>query len=227
MPLPTPTPQPPSVPPPVPTPSHRLLTTIVSQPPKGVDGLRWSVDSSKIYVGVSRVYVSPKLVGESPFLLLNIQSDSGSISHPLVPTNSSGWFKVPYGETCLSGINGNIKISITDPNNELITTRYPMWRAKEDYKEISKGLVDPESGIAVPFTHSQTLPLPSSPKETEGEVSTDKEDAGDLETEEDHEETGGEHEETGREVKESVPQITEGFLLLNDYSVVTFLTHRV
>jgi hypothetical protein len=132
------------------TPTSTVLNTLTSSPEKGTDGLRWNFEANTPLLGISRVRIPHMYVHQHPYLLLKLTNDEYSITHPLIHTFDN-WYEIPQGKKCLSNIQGDFQITITDPNHQVIPTRVPLKDARNTHTLYTQGFINPETGVALPM----------------------------------------------------------------------------
>lgn len=212
--------------PPIPTPTQstsftnthpRLITTLVSSPGKGTDGLRWEHTTPAQLCGVSRVRIPYMFVSKYPYLLLQISNSMHTITHPLIHTTGD-WFEVPKGANCLNGMTGPFKITITSPDRDIISTRFPLKEAVESHSLYTIGCVDPTTGVSV-------TDYVDNRGETKGDREGSKETKGDREGSDETKE----NREGSEETKEDREETKGGdvILLFEDHAIVVFFLSHV
>lgn len=126
------------------------FTTIISSPEMGSNGLRWetTIGSDKALVGINRVRIPYDIVMDHPYLLLIVKTDTQTYTHVL-EHHKEDWYNVINGKRCLAGIRGKITFTITDPDEQVISTMVSMKTAKTHYyNRFAKALIDDSTGIA-------------------------------------------------------------------------------
>ena len=135
--------------------SFEPVSTLISSPNKGSDGLRWEFESNSPVLGITHVYLPHLFVKHHPYLLIHIVNDGMSMTHPLIHS-SDNWYKVPNGKNLLGRLSGSFRLSITDPDGEVIRTRYTLKEAQNNHTFYTKAVIDPKTGIAHTFDDMKT-----------------------------------------------------------------------
>ena len=135
--------------------SFEPTSTLISFPNNGSDGVRWGFDSKSPVLGITYVHLPHLFVKDYPYLIINVVNDGITMSHPLIHT-SGNWYQVPKGNKCLGGLIGSFRVSITDPNGEVLRTKYTLKEAQENHTFYTKAVIDPRTDIAHTFDDIQT-----------------------------------------------------------------------
>lgn len=135
--------------------SFEPTSTLISFPNNGSDGVRWGFDSKSPVLGITYVHLPHLFVKDYPYLIINVVNDGITMSHPLIHT-SGNWYQVPKGNKCLGGLTGSFRVSITDPNGEVLRTKYTLKEAQENHTFYTKAVIDPRTDIAHTFDDIQT-----------------------------------------------------------------------
>lgn len=127
--------------------SFEPVSTFISSPDKGTDGLRWEFESKSPILGITYVRLPHLFVSRLPYLLIHITNDGTIMKHPLIHTTEN-WYKVPNGKNCLGRLTGSFRVSITDPDGEVIRTKYTLREAQNNHTFYTKAVIDPKTDIA-------------------------------------------------------------------------------
>lgn len=142
------TPRPPDIPPP--HNSFEPTSTLISSPNNGSDGLRWEFETKSPVLGITHVHLPYLFVKKYPYLIINIENDGITMSHPLIHTTDN-WYRIPDGKKCLGRLSGTFRVSITDPDNEIIRTKYTLKEVQNNHTFYTKAVIDPRTDIAYTF----------------------------------------------------------------------------
>jgi hypothetical protein len=190
-------------------------TTVVSEPTKGSDSLRWEFNTNNTLRGVSRVRIPHDFVKQYPFLLFQIANDDITITHPLIHVHND-WYEIPYGHKCLMNLSGRFHITITDPDGSVLSTRLPLKEAKSYNVH---GFIHPNTGIALPADYTPTATtkptVTTEPTATTEPTVTTGDDTDD--------EDGKDNEVTIHERDDNTVGLEDDVILLfGDHSIVVF-----
>jgi hypothetical protein len=199
------TPRPPSTSPPPLEPVTGPVSTLITSPEKGTDGLRWEFTTESNVLGITQVHIPHMFVNQYPYLLITITNNDTitTMTHPLIH-KIGNWYDIPNGEKCMGNLSGSFRITITDPDGDIIPTRFTLKEAQENHTLYTKAVIHPDSGIAYSFEDTQT-----------------------NKKEPDHETEGDTKEDTEQETKEESKMTPDDdvILLFEDHSIgVFFLT---